>query len=82
MTRNLTKKGKSYRFCDLVSTHTMRRTAITTLLVLGMPELLVRRISGHADNSISFYRYVHYAQQYQDQEIEKVYQQLQTPGGT
>ena len=28
---------KTYRFCDVASTHTMRRTAITTMLCLGMP---------------------------------------------
>jgi integrase len=40
---DLPKKSKSaadknLRFCDLVTTHTMRRTAITTMLCLGMPE--------------------------------------------
>jgi integrase len=65
--------GKSYRFCDLVSTHTMRRTAITTMLRFGMPELMVRRISGHKDGSKEFYKYVRFAQSYQDQETDKVF---------
>lgn len=46
--KELKNKGKTYRFCDLMSSHMMRRTAITTLLVNGMPEPLVRKISGHA----------------------------------
>lgn len=71
-------KGKPKRFCDVVSTHTMRRTAITTMLCLGMPEQLVRKISGHAPNSKEFYRYVLWAQTYQDHESEKVFEKLKT----
>lgn len=70
--------GKPQRFCDVVSTHTMRRTAITTMLCLGMPEQLVRKISGHAPNSKEFYRYVLWAQTYQDHESEKVFEKLKT----
>jgi integrase len=66
------------RFCDKMSSHMMRRTAITTLLILGMPEHLVRKISGHSSSSNSFNRYVHYAQSYMDNEIEKVYSKLET----
>jgi integrase len=56
----------------------MRRTAITTLLILGMPEHLVRKISGHSHSSSSFNRYVHYAQAYVDTEIDKVHEKLET----
>ncbi|MEO4007344.1 tyrosine-type recombinase/integrase [Flavobacterium sp. CAU 1735] len=65
------------RFCDKMSSHMMRRTAITTLLILGMPEHLVRKISGHSHASGSFNRYVHYAQVYIDKEIEKVHLKLE-----
>jgi integrase len=82
------KQGKVYRvkkktdteknrFCDQMSSHMMRRTAITTLLILGMPEHLVRKISGHSNASSSFGRYVHYAQSYMDKEIEKVHEKLE-----
>lgn len=64
------------RFCDVASTHTMRRTAITTMLSLGMPEQIVRRISGHSPTSKEFFRYVLWAQTYQDKETEKVFQRL------
>jgi len=64
------------RFCDVATTHTMRRTAITTMLSLGIPEQLVRKISGHAPNSKEFYRYVLWAQTYQDQETEKMFEKL------
>ncbi|AXB56870.1 tyrosine-type recombinase/integrase [Flavobacterium fluviale] len=66
------------RFCDKMSSHMMRRTAITTLLILGMPEHLVRKISGHSHASTFFNRYVHYAQAYMDKEIEKVHSKLES----
>lgn len=72
ISKTILKNGKPYRFCDLVTTHTMRRTAITNLLLLGMPELMVRQISGHAPGSKAFYRYVTFAQQYMDKEIDNV----------
>lgn len=78
-TQEITKKTDSSknRFCDKMSSHMMRRTAITTLLILGMPEHLVRKISGHSSASNSFNRYIHYAQVYMDKEIEKVYAKLE-----
>jgi len=68
--------SKQMRFCDVASTHTMRRTAITTMLSLGMPEQIVRKISGHAPASKEFYRYVLWAQTYQDKETEKMFEKL------
>lgn len=69
--------GKNaYRFCDLVSSHTMRRTAVSTMLMLGMPELTVRKISGHTSNSKAFDRYINLAQSYLDTHIDKVYMAL------
>ncbi|WP_330444526.1 tyrosine-type recombinase/integrase [Flavobacterium sp. C4GT6] len=78
-TKKMIKNGDASqkRFCDKMSSHMMRRTAITTLLILGMPEHLVRKISGHSAASNSFNRYVHYAQSYMDKEIEKVHSKLE-----
>lgn len=70
------KGGKEVRFCDIASTHTMRRTAISTMLCLGMKEQTVRRISGHSPNGKDFYRYVAWAQTYQDSESENVFRLL------
>lgn len=67
---------QNYRFCDLVSSHTMRRTAITTLLQMGMNEINVRIISGHKANSPSFYRYVSYADSFMDDEMDKIWAKL------
>ncbi len=69
-------KQTSYRFCDLISSHTMRRTAITTMLNLGMSHIDVRRISGHAPNSAEFFRYVKFSQETLDLESDKVFQKL------
>ncbi len=74
---HILKNNKHYRFCDSVSTHTMRRSAITTLLSLGMNEQMVRQISGHAANSKEFFRYVAFAQNYIDTEIDQVHQKLE-----
>jgi integrase len=68
---------QTLRFCDVVTTHTMRRTAITTMLSLGVPEPVVRKISGHAPGSKEFYRYVSWAQTYQDKETEKMFEKLE-----
>jgi integrase len=66
-------KVKELRFCDVSSTHSMRRTAITTLLSLGMTEQLVRKIAGYSAGSKEFYRYVLWSQAYQDKEAQNVY---------
>ena len=71
------KKNKEhYRFFDHISSHTMRRTAITTMLRLQMPEHLVRKISGHAPNSKAFHRYVAISQNYLDAETDKIFEKL------
>jgi integrase len=50
------EKKQHYTMGDHITTHTMRRTAITTLMRLGMPADLVRKISGHTAGSKEFYR--------------------------
>jgi integrase len=69
--------GKTYRFCDHISSHVMRRTAITTLLVLGMAESLVRKISGHSPNSKEFYKYVKYSDSFLDEQTDRVFGMLE-----
>jgi len=74
--KNEKAKNKVYRFCDVASTHTMRRTAITIMLCLGMSEHLVRKISGHSAATREFYRYLFWAQSYQDKETEIMFEKL------
>jgi len=69
-------KGVHYRFCDHFSSHSMRRTAITTMLRLGLEENLVRKISGHSAGSKEFYRYVEMSQSFMDEETDKIYSKI------
>lgn len=65
-----------YTLADHITTHTMRRTAITNMLRFGMPEQIVRKISGHAANSKEFFKYVSFSQSLIDTEIDKVFEKL------
>jgi len=67
-----------FKLSDHITTHTMRRTAITTMLNLGMPEHIVRKISGHAANSKEFFRYVKMSQNIIDLESDKIFEQIRT----
>lgn len=73
------KTKTHYKLSDHLSSHTMRRTAITYMLSLGMPEHIVRKVSGHANNSPEFYRYVHTAQNIIDVETDKIFKKLIVP---
>ena len=77
--KEIKKNGKTYRFCDLMSSHVMRRTAITTLLIHGMPEAMVRKISGHAANSKEFHKYVRYSETFLDQATDAAFEKLVRP---
>ena len=70
------KHGNSYRFCDHITAHTMRRTAITTLLLMGVEENMVRTISGHAPGSKEFYKYVAVVQNYLNKQVMTAYDKL------
>ncbi len=82
--RNKNGKGKEIRtqddrlflFCDQLTSHTMRKTGITVLLMLGMQEYLVRKISGHSAHSKEFFRYVNFAQSFISGELDKAHQKL------
>ena len=67
---------KHYQMSDHITSHTMRRTAITTMLRLGMNELTVRKISGHSPSSKEFYKYVSYTQKIINDETDKFFNKL------
>lgn len=69
-------KKQHYTLADHITTHTMRRTAITTMLRLGVPDQVVRKISGHAAGSKEFFRYVEFAQSYIDEHTDKVFEKI------
>ena len=70
------KKGVSFRFYHHITTHTMRRTAITSLLMLGLEEHIVRKISGHTPGSKEFYRYVNISQDYLSTKLKMIHKKL------
>ncbi|MBZ5856412.1 tyrosine-type recombinase/integrase [Flavihumibacter profundi] len=70
------KSGARYRLCDHITSHSMRRIAITSLLTMGVPEQIVRKLSGHAAGSKEFYRYVTLAQDYSNREISQAQDKL------
>ncbi len=72
------EKRRHYTMADHITTHTMRRTAITTMLRLGVPEQVVRKISGHTANSQEFFKYVAFSQSFQDNETDKLFEKLGT----
>jgi site-specific recombinase XerD len=88
--KHRTRRGKqvtvsgntAVRFCDLVTTHTMRRSAITVMLSLGVPEQVVRKISGHASGSKDFYKYVAVVQTYQDRETTRMFDKMRLLNST
>lgn len=49
---------------DFITPHMLRRTAITTMLIGGVPEHHVRELSGHKHGSPAFARYVAYSGDY------------------
>ena len=53
-----------------------RRTAITSMLSLGVPEQVVRKISGHFANSKEFYRYVFGHKPILDQSTDEMFKKL------
>lgn len=70
--------GTEYRFCDHITAHTMRRTAITTLLLMGVEENIVRSISGHAPGSKEFYKYVGLVQTQMNRQVLGAFDKLLT----
>jgi integrase len=70
------RKGEGWRFYNHITAHTMRRTAITTLLLLGVDESSVRHISGHAAGSKEFYRYVVLVQDYLNAKVKEAHKKL------
>jgi len=68
--------GDSLKFYEHITAHTMRRTAITTLLLMGVDENSVRKISAHAPGSKEFYRYVVVVQEYLNAKVKAAHVRL------
>jgi hypothetical protein len=47
-------------------------TAVTTMLIYGITETVVKKISGHSPARKAYYRFVNFVQPYIDQEIKYI----------
>jgi integrase len=65
-----------HKMYELLSSHSMRRTAITSLLRLNVPERVVKSISGHSPTSKDFNRYIAYSQSFNDQMSDAAFDKL------
>ena len=63
-------KEKAVPFYEVLTTHVGRKSFITNSLILGIPERIVKEISGHKDDK-SFSRYVKLAENYKSQIIRE-----------
>lgn len=68
--------GEQFKFYQLVTTHCMRRTFVTTMLEMNVPERIVKSLSGHSPNSRSFSQYVKYSQRQNDKAIDVAFNNL------
>ena len=59
-------------FYEVLTTHVGRKSYITNSLILGVPERVVKEVSGHKDER-SFRRYVKLAETYKSQVIRKAF---------
>ena len=66
------KKELTVPFYDVLTTHVARKSFITNSLILGVPERVVRDVSGHKDER-SFRRYIKLADEYKMNAIRDAY---------
>lgn len=62
-----------YTKSDLVTCHISRKSFITIALTLGMPEAVIKSISGHSKNSKAFSKYYHVVDDLKYQEMSRIF---------
>ncbi|NOS93003.1 MAG: site-specific integrase [Cyclobacteriaceae bacterium] len=60
---------------ELITSHAARKTFATLSLLMGMPERVVRNITGHKKEE-SFKRYVNFTKEYEKQQMNKVWDSM------
>jgi integrase len=58
---------------DLITCHVSRKSFITIALTLGMPEAVIKSISGHSKNSKAFSKYYHIVDDLKYQEMNRIF---------
>lgn len=66
------KSEATVPFYEVLTTHVARKSYITNSLTLGIPERIVRNVSGHKDEK-SFRRYVNLAKSFKNQVVQDAY---------
>ncbi len=66
------KVEKFLPFHDVLTTHVARKSFITNSLILGVPERVIREVSGHRGEK-SFRRYINLADNYKSDMISKAF---------
>lgn len=66
----------NYEMTNRISSHTMRRTGITNLLMQGLSEIEVKEISGHTFGSKEFGKYEKIATQFIDKKASEAWDKI------
>jgi integrase len=66
------RKEEYLPFYEVLTTHVARKSYITNSLIIGVPERVVKEVSGHKSEQ-DFRRYVNLASSYKDEMIRKSY---------
>lgn len=66
---------KVYPKYDLITSHTARKTFTTLSLIMGVPERVVRNITGHKKEE-NFKKYVNFTKEYEKEQMGKVWDKL------
>jgi integrase len=77
----MTPDGKGYEkiskpLYEMVRPHMLRKSAITSMIVSGVPERFVKHLSGHKGNSKAFERYVAYVEKEYNDSIKEYQNKL------
>lgn len=64
---------KRYKKYELITCHTSRKSFITVSMMLGMPESVVKSITGHSKNSKAFAKYYDITDGHKQAEMGKIY---------
>jgi integrase len=67
-----TRKEKTFPKHKLITSHVARKTFTTLSLILGVPERIVKSITGHKKEE-NFKRYVNYTKEFEKSQVEKVW---------
>ncbi len=69
------RKSSTHPKHELITSHAARKTFATLSLLMGMPERVVRNITGHKKEE-NFKRYVNFTKEYEKQQMDDVWDKI------